>query len=57
MIFFYHTGLQALEVRGPDGKLIFRIATTVLRQLGWQADDIQLARALPRADKSILSVR
>ncbi len=57
MIFFYHSGLQSLDVRGPDGQLIFRIPTTVLRQLGYQADDLALARSLPRADKSALAVR
>jgi hypothetical protein len=57
VIFFYHSGLQSLDVRGPDGQLIFRIPTTVLRQLGYQADDLALARSLPRADKSALAVR
>lgn len=51
MIFHYHSGLDALEIRDPEtGKPIGVIACATLRKAGWQADPITMCRMLPRTE-------
>jgi hypothetical protein len=54
-IFFYHSGMSALVLPGPDGKP-WAIATKTLRAHGWKALDGDLQQALPRFDQPQLAI-
>jgi hypothetical protein len=58
MIFYWHSGLQALFIRpefSPTGQPLV-VRGTELRAMGYAWDDLVAARSLPRADTSPIQV-
>jgi hypothetical protein len=55
MIWFYHSGMQALICAIPlQGTKPIAFLTKGLRAAGWRADDLELRKALPRADQPVI---